>query len=60
MQAGPQQVHGGRWLEKCPRIVGELKNILERFMQARSGIDQCFIPDDTLERLPEAFTVGQA
>src|SRR5437879_4841239 len=50
----------GRSLEKFPRIVGELKGILERFMQALSCIDQCFIPDDTLERLPEPSMVGKA
>jgi hypothetical protein len=50
----------GRSLERFPRIVGELKVILERFMQALSCIDQCFIPDDTLERLPEPSTVGKA
>jgi len=50
----------GRSLEKFPRIVGELKGILERFMQALSCIDQCFISDDTLERLPEPSMVGQA
>jgi hypothetical protein len=50
----------GRSLERFPRIVGELKVILERFMQALSCIDQCFIPDDTLERLPEPSLVGTA
>lgn len=50
----------GRSLERFPRIVGELKGILERFMQALSCIDPCFIPDDTLERLPEPSMVGKA
>jgi hypothetical protein len=50
----------GRSLERFPRIVGELKVILERFMQALSCIDQCFIPDDTLELLPEPSLVGKA
>jgi len=50
----------GRSVEKFPRIVTELKGILERFMQALSCIDQCFIPDDTLEHLPEPSTVGKA
>jgi hypothetical protein len=50
----------GRSLEKFPRIVGELKVILERFIQALSCIDQCFIADDTLERLPEPSVVGKA
>ena len=47
-------------MEKFPRIVTQLKGILERFMQALSCIDQCFIPDDTLEHLPEPSTVGKA
>lgn len=50
----------GRSLEKFPRIVEELRGILERFMQALSCIDQCFIPDDTLEHLPEPSLVGKA
>jgi hypothetical protein len=50
----------GRSMEKFPRIVTELKGILERFMQTLSCIDQCFIPDDTLEHLPESSTVGKA
>ena len=50
----------GRNLEKFPRIIAELKGILERFMQALSCVDQCFIPDDTLEHLPEPSTVGKA
>jgi len=41
-------------------MVAELKGILERFMQALSCIDPCFIADDTLERLPEPSTVGKA
>jgi hypothetical protein len=50
----------GRSLEKFPSIVGKLRGILERFMQSLSCIDQCFIPDDTMERLPEASMVGKA
>jgi len=49
----------GRSMEKFPRIVVELKSILERFVQALSCIDQCFIADDTLERLPEPSVVGK-
>ena len=48
-----QELDCGRSVEKFPRMVAELKGILERFMQALSCIDQCFIADDTLERLPE-------
>jgi hypothetical protein len=50
----------GRSVEKFPRIVRELKGILERFMEALSSIDQCFIGDETLERLPEPSAVGKA
>ena len=50
----------GRNLDKFPRIIAELKGILERFMEALSCIDQCFIADDILERLPEPSTVGKA
>jgi hypothetical protein len=50
----------GRSVEKFPRIVWELKGILERFTQALSCIDQCFIPDDTLESLAEPSVVGKA
>ena len=49
-----------RSLEKFPRIIAELKRMLERFTQSLSCIDQCFIPDDTLERLPEPSVVGKA
>jgi hypothetical protein len=45
---------------EIPLIVRESKSILERFLQARSCIDPCFIPDDTWERLPEPSMVGKA
>ena len=32
----------------------------ERFLQSLSCIDPCFIPDDTMERLPEPSVVGKA
>src|SRR6202022_1554040 len=49
----------GRWLEKFPQIVTALKSILNRFMDALSGIDQCFIADDMLEQLPAPSQVGK-
>ena len=49
----------GRSVEKFPHIVRELKSILERFLQALSCIDPCFLPDGTWERLPEPSTVGK-
>lgn len=48
----------GRSLEKFPAIVARLKEILERFMNALSWVDACFIADDTLEQLPVASRVG--
>jgi hypothetical protein len=55
-----EELRGGRSLERFPRLVTELKNILERFMNALSWIDQCFISDETLEQLPRASVVGKA
>ncbi len=49
----------GRALENFPRIVTELRGILERFMEALSCIDQCFISDETLEQLPAPSQVGK-
>ena len=46
-----QQLDCGRSLEKFPHLVSKLKAILERFQQALSCIDQCFIADQTLEHL---------
>jgi len=35
------ELHGGRGLERFPRMVTELRSILERFTKALSCIDQC-------------------
>jgi hypothetical protein len=48
----------GRSLETFPEAVSRLKAILDRFADALSCIDQCFIADDMLERLPLASHVG--
>ena len=50
----------GSSLERFPRIISELKSILERFSNALSCIDQCFIADETLEQLPTPSQVGKA
>ena len=50
----------GSSLERFPRIIAELKSILERFSNALSCIDQCFIGDETLEQLPTPSQVGKA
>jgi len=49
----------GRSLEKFPQIVVHAKSILERFMDALSCIDQCFIADRMLEQLPAPSQVGK-
>src|SRR5437660_5543770 len=49
----------GRALERFPEIVSRLKAVLERFADALSCIDPCFIADQTLERLPMASRVGK-
>ena len=40
-------------------MVARLKAVLEKFADALSCIDQCFIADDMLERLPVASRVGK-
>jgi hypothetical protein len=54
-----QELGCGRSLEKFPRIVVEAKGILERFMNALSCMDQCFIADSMLEQLPIPSQVGK-
>jgi hypothetical protein len=49
----------GRGLDKFPEIVSRLKAVLERFADALSCIDPCFIADQTLERLPTPSRVGK-
>src|SRR5262249_17015200 len=53
-----QELNCGRSLEYFPELVCRLKAMLERFADALSYIDQCFIADDLLERLPLAARVG--
>ena len=52
-------LHCGRTLERFPEIVCRLKSVLERFADALSCIDVCFIADQTLERLPTPSRVGK-
>ena len=54
-----RQLGCGRELEKFPEIVCRLKAALERFAEALSCIDPCFIADATLERLPAPSRVGK-
>jgi len=54
-----QELRCGRSLEKFPEIVVQAKSILERFMEALSCIDQCFIADKMLDQLPVPSQVGK-
>jgi len=54
-----KQLRCGYSLEKFPRILIQSRDILERFMDALSCIDQCFIADGMLEELPTPSSVGK-
>ena len=54
-----RELNCGRSLDKFPQVVSRLKAILERFADALSCIDQCFIADQMLEHLPVASRVGK-
>jgi hypothetical protein len=54
-----RELNCGRSLEKLPELVSRLKAVLERFAEALSCIDQCFIADEMLEHLPLASRVGK-
>jgi hypothetical protein len=54
-----QELQCVRSLEKFPQIALQAKVILERFMDALSCIDQCFISDSMLEQLPPPSWVGK-
>jgi hypothetical protein len=54
-----RELNCGRVLDKFPEVVSRLKGVLERFADALSCIDQCFIADDMLEQLPAASQVGK-
>jgi hypothetical protein len=51
------ELNCGRSLEKFPEVVARLKDVLERFADAVSCIDQRFIAADMLEQLPLASRV---
>jgi len=59
MAHNTQELKCGRSLAKFPQVVSKLKAILERFEQALSCIDQCFIADQTLDYLAAPGQVGQ-
>jgi hypothetical protein len=49
----------GHSLPCFPEIVVRLKDILERFLNAVSCINSCFVSDETLENLPQSALIGQ-
>src|SRR5260370_11996832 len=53
-----EELQCGRSLEKFPKMVVQAKEILERFINALSCIDQCFIADSMLDELPTPSRVG--
>jgi len=55
----PQNSICGRSLDKFPEVVSRLTGMLERFADALSCIDQCFIADEILEHLPVRSQVGK-
>jgi hypothetical protein len=55
-----REFHCGRLLDRFPEIVARLKNMLERFAETLSCIDQCFIGDEMLDRLALASRVGKS
>src|SRR6201988_3549346 len=53
------ELNCGRSLDKFREVVSRLKAALERFADALTCIDQCFIADEKLERLQVASQVGK-
>lgn len=54
-----RELRCGRSLANFDRLLTKLRNILQRFMDALSCIDQCFIADDFLEQLPAPSRLGK-
>ncbi len=49
----------GRSLPCFPEIIDRFRGILERFANALSCLNACFVSDETLEQLPEPAQIGQ-
>src|SRR5215469_8683675 len=60
MADNTQELNCGRSLDRFPEVVSRLKDVLKRFTNALSCIDQCFIADDMLERFPAAAQVDRS
>ncbi len=50
---------GNRSRPHFPTLVALLRGMVERFLNARQGLDVCFIADDTLEQLPLPSRMGE-
>jgi hypothetical protein len=53
-----QALHCGRVLAKFPTIVSLLRAMLQRALSTLQWIDQAFVSDETLDRLPTPARVG--
>ena len=49
----------GRSLPCFPEIITRFRGILERFVDALSCLNACFVSDQTLEQLPQPAQIGQ-
>src|SRR5580700_8122344 len=49
----------GRSLPCFPEIIARFRGILERFVDALSCLNACFVSDETLEQLPQPAQIGQ-
>lgn len=49
----------GRSLPNLPKVIEELKNILERFLDALHCVDSSFIPDGTLDGMAQHGYIGK-
>ncbi|MGH2396844.1 MAG: hypothetical protein ACRDFW_07630 [bacterium] len=58
MAHNTQALGDRRALAEFPRILGDLKAVLERFLDALACIDRCFIGGETLDTLPLPSQVG--
>jgi len=48
-----------RPLEKFPRLVDQLRKMVDRFLEALHGVDVCYIAADTLEQLSKPGQTGK-
>jgi hypothetical protein len=54
-----KELPGCRPLERFPRVVEQLRRMVDRFLEALHCMDACYIADDTLDQLPNPGQVGK-